>query len=52
MRLRTNIALSPRDTSQKSKGSYAFYQYMIETTYADTGRVGVIMPHGVLFRKQ
>lgn len=23
---------------------------MIETTYADTGRVGVIMPHGVLFR--
>ena len=23
---------------------------MIETTYEDTGRVGVIMPHGVLFR--
>lgn len=39
-----------RGIPPKSKGDYAFISHMIETTYADTGRIGVIMPHGVLFR--
>jgi len=39
-----------RGVPPKSKGDYAFISHMIETTYEDTGRVGVIMPHGVLFR--
>lgn len=33
-----------------SKGDYAFISHMIETTDLTTGRVGVIVPHGVLFR--
>jgi type I restriction enzyme M protein len=36
-----------------SKGDYAFISHMIETTLLDpaqNGRVGVIVPHGVLFR--
>lgn len=40
-----------RGIPPKSKGDYAFISHMIETTYEDIGRVGVIMPHGVLFRK-
>lgn len=39
-----------RGVPPKSKGDYAFITHMIETTYANTGRVGVIVPHGVLFR--
>jgi type I restriction enzyme M protein len=39
-----------RGVPPKSKGDYAFITHMIETTYAHTGRVGVIVPHGVLFR--
>ncbi len=39
-----------RGIPPKSKGDYAFITHMIETTYEDTGRVGVIVPHGVLFR--
>ena len=39
-----------RGVPPKSKGDYAFISHMIETTYEDIGRVGVIMPHGVLFR--
>lgn len=39
-----------RGVPPKSKGDYAFITHMIETTYADQGRVGVIVPHGVLFR--
>lgn len=39
-----------RGIPPKSKGDYAFISHMIETTYEDTGRVGVIMPHGALFR--
>lgn len=39
-----------RGIPPKSKADYAFISHMIETTYEDTGRVGVIMPHGVLFR--
>ena len=39
-----------RGVPPKSKGDYAFISHMIETTVADTGKVGVIFPHGVLFR--
>ncbi len=39
-----------RGTPPKSKGDYAFITHMIETTYEDTGKVGVVVPHGVLFR--
>jgi type I restriction enzyme M protein len=39
-----------RGVPPKSKGDYAFISHMIETTYQDTGKVGVIVPHGVLFR--
>lgn len=39
-----------RGVPPKSKGDYAFISHMIETTYEDSGRVGVIMPHGALFR--
>ena len=39
-----------RGVPPKSKGDYAFITHMIETTYADIGRMGVIVPHGVLFR--
>ncbi len=33
-----------------SKGDYAFISHMIETSDLTNGRVGVIVPHGVLFR--
>lgn len=39
-----------RGTPPKSKADYAFISHMVETTYADHGKVGVIAPHGVLFR--
>ena len=42
-----------RGVPPKSVGDYAFISHMIETTYtapAQNGRVGVIVPHGVLFR--
>jgi type I restriction enzyme M protein len=42
-----------RGIPPRSKGDYAFVTHMIETTYSDPaqdGRVGVIVPHGVLFR--
>jgi type I restriction enzyme M protein len=39
-----------RGTPPKSKGDYAFITHMIEIALADDGRVGVIVPHGVLFR--
>lgn len=38
-----------RGVPPKSKGDYAFILHMIETTLP-TGKVGVIVPHGVLFR--
>lgn len=38
-----------RAVPPKSKGDYAFISHMIESTVAD-GKVGVIVPHGVLFR--
>lgn len=39
-----------RGVPPKSKGDFAFITHMIETTYEDVGKVGVIVPHGVLFR--
>ncbi len=38
-----------RGIPPKSKGDWAFISHMIETTN-DTGKVGVVVPHGVLFR--
>jgi len=39
-----------RGTPPKSKADYAFISHMVETALEDGGRVGVIVPHGVLFR--
>lgn len=39
-----------RGVPPKSKGDFAFISHMIETTAEGTGKVGVIVPHGVLFR--
>ena len=39
-----------RGVPPKSKADYAFITHMIETTVEGTGKVGVIAPHGVLFR--
>ena len=39
-----------RGIPPKSKGDYAFILHMIETALPQKGRVGVIVPHGVLFR--
>lgn len=42
-----------RGLPPKSVGDYAFISHMIESTYEDAaqdGRVGVVVPHGVLFR--
>jgi type I restriction enzyme M protein len=39
-----------RGTPPKSKGDWAFISHMIETAYEGIGKVGVVVPHGVLFR--
>lgn len=39
-----------RGIPPKSKGDYAFISHMIETTTHENGRVGVVVPNGVLFR--
>ncbi|TFB56751.1 type I restriction-modification system subunit M [Cryobacterium tagatosivorans] len=39
-----------RGVPPKGKGDYAFISHMIETAKRLTGRVAVIVPHGVLFR--
>jgi type I restriction enzyme M protein len=39
-----------RGVPPKSKGDYAFILHMIESAFEGKGRVGVIVPHGVLFR--
>ncbi len=39
-----------RGVPPKSKADYAFITHMIETSVEGTGKVGVIAPHGVLFR--
>lgn len=39
-----------RGVPPKDKGDYAFITHMIETAKPKTGRIAVIVPHGVLFR--
>ena len=39
-----------RGIPPKSKGDWAFISHMIETAYEGSGKVGVVVPHGVLFR--
>jgi type I restriction enzyme M protein len=39
-----------RGTPPKSRGDYAFISHMVETMNEQDGRVGVVVPHGVLFR--
>jgi type I restriction enzyme M protein len=39
-----------RGVPPKSRGDYAFISHMIESSIEDVGKVGVIVPHGVLFR--
>ena len=34
----------------KNNGDYAWVQHMVTSMTPETGRVGVVMPHGVLFR--
>lgn len=39
-----------RGVPPRTKGDYAFILHMIETLKPRTGRMGVVVPHGVLFR--
>ena len=39
-----------RGVPPKSKADYAFISHMVETAIEGTGRVAVVVPHGVLFR--
>lgn len=39
-----------RGIPPKSKGDWAFISHMIESAYEGKGKVGVVVPHGVLFR--
>ena len=39
-----------RGLPPKTKGDFAFITHMVETITEDSGRVGVVVPHGVLFR--
>ena len=39
-----------RGVPPKTKGDYAFILHMIDTAVERSGKVGVIVPHGVLFR--
>jgi len=39
-----------RGIPPKSKGDYAFISHMVEIALKNDGKVGVIIPHGVLFR--
>ncbi|PJZ76942.1 type I restriction-modification system subunit M [Leptospira neocaledonica] len=39
-----------RGIPPKSRGDYAFISHMVETALVGEGKVGVIVPHGVLFR--
>lgn len=39
-----------RGLPPKTKGDFAFISHMVETITEDSGRVGVVVPHGVLFR--
>jgi len=39
-----------RGVPPKTKGDYAFISHMVETLKPKTGRMAVVVPHGVLFR--
>ena len=39
-----------RGLPPRTKGDYAFVLHMVETMKAGTGRMAVVVPHGVLFR--
>lgn len=39
-----------RGVPPKTKGDYAFILHMIETLKPGSGRMGVVVPHGILFR--
>jgi len=39
-----------RGVPSKSRGDYAFISHMVEVMNESDGRVGVVVPHGVLFR--
>tara|TARA_R110002110_G_scaffold415697_2_gene653871 strand:+ start:36387 stop:37901 length:1515 start_codon:yes stop_codon:yes gene_type:complete len=39
-----------RGIPPKTKGDYAFISHMVETLKPGVGRMGVVVPHGVLFR--
>src|SRR5690554_3323690 len=39
-----------RGVPPKSKGDWAFISHMVESAYEGRGKVGVVVPHGVLFR--
>lgn len=39
-----------RGVPPKNKSDYAFISHMVETAVEGSGKVGVIVPHGVLFR--
>ncbi len=39
-----------RGIPPKGNGDYAFISHMVETMHKASGRMGVIVPHGVLFR--
>ncbi|MFA5650031.1 MAG: N-6 DNA methylase [Proteiniphilum sp.] len=39
-----------RGIPPKSKGNWAFISHMLEVAYEGRGKVGVVVPHGVLFR--
>lgn len=40
-----------RGVPPKNRGDYAFILHMIETAVTEGGTVGVVVPHGVLFRE-
>lgn len=40
-----------RGIPPKNRGDYAFISHMIETAVAEGGKIGVVVPHGVLFRE-
>ncbi len=39
-----------RGLPPRSKGDWAFISHMIESAYESSGMIGVVVPHGVLFR--
>ncbi len=48
--LKDSFTRFKRGIPPKGRGDYAFISHMVQTAREGTGRVGVIAPHGVLFR--